>query len=265
MTIGLLAYAFGQRAFIAGILVALTCSTMGVFIVLRRLSLISDGLGHVSLAGIAAGILLGFYTLWGAIIAVFAGIFGINYLRKLEIPGDAAIAIMFSAGLAVGIVLISMSNAATAELESYLFGAILGISNADVVLALLLSVFVIATICVLFKEFFAVTFDAEFARVSGLPVDGLEFLFTFLTGMTIVISIKLVGILLVTSMIVIPAISAMLFRLSFKRTILAANAIAVLSVVLGLYASFYYNLASGGTIVLVSVGVFLISLAYSRA
>jgi zinc transport system permease protein len=131
-------------------------------------------------------------------------------------------------------------------------------------MALSLSVLVIATVCILFKEFFAVTFDAEFARVSGLPVDKLEFLFTFLTGMTIVVSIKLVGILLVTSMIVIPAISAMLFGFGFKRTILAANAIAVLSVVLGLYASFYYNLASGGTIVLVSVGMFLISLAYNR-
>jgi zinc transport system permease protein len=263
MVIGLLTYAFGQRALVAGLLVALTCSTIGVFIVLRRLSLISDGLGHVSLAGIAAGILFGFYTLAGAIIAVFAGIFGINYLRKLKIPGDTAIAVMFSAGLALGVVLISLSNAATAELETYLFGAILGISNADVLLALGLGIFVIATICVLFKEFFAITFDPEFAKVSGIPVDKLEIVFTFLTGLTVVISIKLVGILLVTSMIVVPAISAMLFKFNFKRTIMAANLIAIFSVVAGLYTSFFYNLASGGTIVLVSIGVFLIALTYT--
>ena len=264
MTIGLLTYAFGQRAFIAGILVALTCSTMGVFIVLRRLSLISDGLGHVSLAGIAAGILFGFYTLWGAMIAVVAGIFGINYLRKLHIAGDTAIAIMFSAGLALGIVLISLSNAATAELESYLFGAILGISTQDVILALCLSAFVIATIYLLFKEFFAITFDSEFAKISGMPVERLELLFTLLTGLTIVVSIKLVGVLLVTSMIVVPSISAMLFKVNFRRTILLANALAVASVISGLYLSFWYNLASGGTIVLVSIALFLAVLAFNK-
>jgi zinc transport system permease protein len=264
MPVGLLTYAFGQDAFIAGILVALTCSTMGVFIVLRRLSLISDGLGHISLAGIAAGILFGFYTLLGAMVAVFAGIFGINYLRRMNIAGDTAIAIMFSAGLALGIVLISLSNAATAELESYLFGAILGISAQDVLLALGLSALVIATVYLLFKEFFAMTFDSEFAKVSGMPVERLELLFTLLTGLTIVVSIKLVGVLLVTSMIVVPAISSMLFRINFRRTILLANAIAVASVVAGLYISFWYNLASGGTIVLVSIAIFLLCIPSSR-
>lgn len=264
MAVGLLTYAFGQHALIAGILVALTCSTLGVFIVLRRLSLISDGLGHVSLAGIAAGILFGFYTIWGAIIAVFAGVFGIGYLRRLKIAGDAAIAIMFSAGLSIGIVLISLSPNGGAELEAYLFGAILGIGITDVYMALGLGIFVLATVYLLFKEFFAITFDPEFARVSRLQVDRLEFLFTFLVGLTVVITIKLVGILLVTSMIVIPAISAMLFRFNFKRTILLSNIMAVLAVVIGLYASFYLNLASGGTIVLASVGILVLSLAYNR-
>ena len=111
--IGLLTYAFGQRALIAGILVGLACSTLGVFIVLRRLSLISDGLGHIALSGIAAGILFGFYTIYGAIVAVFAGIFGINLLKRFKIPGDTAIAILFSAGLALGVVLISISRYGT--------------------------------------------------------------------------------------------------------------------------------------------------------
>ncbi|VVB77447.1 ABC 3 transport family protein [uncultured archaeon] len=262
--IDILAYGFGQRALLAGVLVALTCSTLGVFLVLKRQSLISDGLGHVSLAGIAAGVLFGFYPIYGAIAAVFAGVFGINALRKLRIPGDAAIAILFSAGLALGVVLISASKYASADLLSYLFGAILGIGYTDVYLALGLGFAVMATIYVLFKELFAVTFDPEFARVSGLPVERLELVFTLLTGITVVISIKLVGILLVTSLIVIPAVSAMLLRLDFKNTLLAANAIAVLSVVIGLMASFYYDLASGGTIVLVSVGIFAAVLANSR-
>lgn len=171
---------------------------------------------------------------------------------------------MFSAGLALGIVLISLSNAATAELESYLFGAILGISAQDVLLALCLGAFVIATVYLLFKEFFAMTFDAEFAKVSGMPVERLELLFTLLTGLTIVVSIKLVGVLLVTSMIVVPSASAMLFRINFRRTILLANAIAVASVVAGLYLSFWYNLASGGTIVLVSIAIFLLCMSYGR-
>ncbi|HVA82780.1 MAG TPA: metal ABC transporter permease [Candidatus Aquilonibacter sp.] len=264
MAVGLLTYAFGQRALIAGILAALTCSTLGVFLVLRRFSLISDGLGHVSLAGIAAGIYFGFDAIWGAIVAVFVGVFGIGYLRKLKIPGDTSIAVMFSAGLALGIVLISLSNNGGAELEAYLFGDILGISSVDLYIASALGVVVIATVYALFKEFFSVTFDPEFAQINGLPVDRLEFLFTFLTGLTVVVSIKLVGILLVTSLIAIPAISSMLFKFNFKKTILLANAIAVLSVILGLYISFWYNFASGGTIVLVSIGAFLISLAYNK-
>src|SRR5207302_331089 len=126
-----------------------------------------------------------FYFLWGAVIAVFSGVFGINMLRRLKIPGDTAIAIMFSAGLALGIVLISLSTSATAELEAYLFGAILGISLQDMLMALFLGIFVVATILILFKEFFAITFDPKFAKSSGLPVDKLEYLFTFLIGLTV--------------------------------------------------------------------------------
>ncbi len=227
MTLELINYVVGQRALIAGVLAALTCSTLGVFIVLRKLSLVSDGLGHISLAGIAAGILIGFNTLWGAAVAVFAGVFGIGYLRKLKIPGDAAIAIMFSAGLALGMVLISMSSNSGADLEAYFFGDISAISAGDIYLAAGLGMAVIATVCILFKEFFAVTLDPEFAKVSGLPVDRLEFVFTFLIGLTVVVSIKLMGVLLITSLIVMPAISSMLFKLNFKRTILFANAMAI--------------------------------------
>ena len=184
--------------------------------------------------------------------------------RKMKISGDAAIAILFSAGLALGIVLISKSKYASADLMSYLFGTILGIGTSDVLIALLLGIFVIGTIYALFKEFFTLTFDPEFAKISGIPVEKLELLFTLLTGLTVVISIKIVGILLVTSLIVIPAVSAMLFGLSFRRTILVSNVIAVASVVLGLFASFHYDLASGGTIVLVSIGMFLAALTYNR-
>ena len=264
MVLEFLLFRFGVRAFVGGLIVAVTCASLGVFIVLRRLSLISDGLGHVAFGGIALGFWTGIYPLYTAVASVIAGSFGIHALGRLRVASDAAIAIMFSAGLAIGVVIISLAHSAPADLLSYLFGTILGISDTDVILAAVLGVIVLTLLGILWKAWIAITLDPDFARVAGLPVTALEILFTILVGLTVVVATRLVGVLLVSSLMVIPAIAAIQLHLPFRRTVLAAIGIAIVSVVIGLQLSFSYDLASGGVIVLVTIGFFIVTAIGSR-
>jgi zinc transport system permease protein len=232
--------------------------------VLRRLSLISDGLGHVAFGGIALGFWTGIYPLYTAVASVIAGALGIHALGKLRVASDAAIAILFSGGLAIGIVLISLAQSAPADLLSYLFGTILGINDNDVYLAAGLGMIVLVVLGLLWKEWIAITLDTDFARVAGMPVTALEILFTILVGLTVVVATRLVGVLLVSSLMIIPAIAAIQLRLPFRRTVIAALAIAIASVVIGLQFSFSYNIASGGAIVLVTIAFFILTASFAR-
>ena len=208
MVFEFLMFKFGVRALIGGLIVAVTCASLGVFIVLRRLSLIADGLGHVAFGGIALGFWTGLYPLYTAVASVIAGALGIHALGRLRVASDAAIAILFSGGLAIGIVLISLAQSAPGDLLSYLFGTILGINDNDVYLAAGLGVIVLLVLWLLWKEWVAITLDPDFARVAGMPVTTLEVLFTVLVGLTVVVATRLVGVLLVSSLMVIPAIAA---------------------------------------------------------
>lgn len=260
----LLSYSFGTRALIAGLLMAVTCASLGVFLVLRRLALISDGLGHVAFGGVALGLYLQVYPLYTAVASVLAGALGIHAMRRLRISGDTAIGIMFSAGLAIGIVLVGLSHSAGADLLSYLFGTLLGVNEQDIQLSFALALVVLGTLLLFFKEWFFITFDIESAQAAGLPVSRLELLFTILTGLTVVIATKVIGLLLVTSLMVVPSMSAILLKMDFKRTLLAANALAILATLAGLEASFAFDLAPGGSIVLASVVLFLAALSYGK-
>jgi zinc transport system permease protein len=264
MVLEFLMFKFGVRAFIGGLVVAVTCASLGVFIVLRRLSLIADGLGHVAFGGIALGFWTGLYPLYTAVASVIAGAFGIHALGRLRVASDAAIAILFSAGLAIGIVLVSMAQSAPADLLSYLFGTILGINDNDVYLAAGLGVIVLVVLFLLWKEWVSITLDPDFARVAGMPVTALEILFTVLVGLTVVVATRLVGVLLVSSLMVIPAIAAIQLKKPFRRTVFLALGIAIVSVVIGLQLSFSYNIASGGSIVLVTIGFFILAVLISR-
>ena len=171
---------------------------------------------------------------------------------------------MFSAGLAIGVVLISLAQSAPADLLSYLFGTILGINDNDVILAACLGIIVLVLLSLLWKEWIAITLDPDFARVAGMPVSILEILFTILVGLTVVVATRLVGVLLVSSLMVIPAIAAIQLRLPFRRTVFAALCMAIISVIVGLQLSFSYNLASGGAIVLVTIVFFILTTLVSR-
>ena len=264
MVLEFLAYQFGIRALIGGLIVAVTCSSIGVFLVLRRLSLVADGLSHVAFGGIAFGLFAGIYPLYTAVVGVVLGALGIHALGKLRVASDAAIAIMFAAGLAIGIILISVTQNVVVDVLSFLFGTILGINQTDLYLAAGLGVLVLGILLLFWKEWVGITVDAEFARVSGLPVPALELVFTILTGLTVVVAMRLVGVLLVSSLIVIPASAMIQLKMQFKQTVLSACGVAVVSVVAGLQLSFMYNLAPGGSIVLVTICFFILAAVVAR-
>jgi len=255
----LLTFEFMQRAFIAGLLVAVT------FVVVRRLSMIGDTLSHASLAGIAAGMLGGFYPLWGALIFSLAAAIGVEKLRKrFSQYAELSISIVLSASIGLAVVLISLAKSFNADLMSYLFGSIIAVNMLDIYTILALSVIILISVLLLYKEFFYMAFDEEGAELSGIPVATLNIYFTALTAMTIVVSMRVVGILMVSSLIVVPVACSLLIAKSFKNTIVLSVVFALISVVVGLFTSYYFDLAPGGSIVLTSVLILLIVLGFKR-
>lgn len=261
----LLNYEFMQRAVVAGLLVAVICPLVGIFVVMRRLSMIGDTLSHASLAGIAAGMLGGFYPLWGALMFSLAAAIGVEQLRK-RFPqyAELSISIVLSAGIGLATVLISLANSFNADLMSYLFGSIIAVNMLDIYTILALSVIIIVSVRLLYKEFFYMAFDEEGAELAGIPVAALNIYFTVLTAMTIVVSMRVVGMLMVSSLMVVPVAAGLLISRSFKNTVFLSVAFAIISVIAGLITSYYFDLAPGGSIVLTSVFILLAVLAVKR-
>lgn len=257
-------YGFMQRAFIAAIMIAIICSAIGTFIVLKRLSMIGDGLAHIALGGIAMGLFFNVYPIIAALFFSAISALGINHLRKIKVHGDVAIAIFFSAGLAVAVVVLSLANGFNVGLFGYLFGSILTVSETDLQIILGLGILTVGAIILFYKELVYLTFDEESAMVSGIPVDKLNDALVVLTAITVVISIKIVGVLLVSSLLVVPAATSLQISKNFKETILFSTVFAILSVVTGLISSYYFNIATGGAIVLVSIVVFAVVMLYKN-
>lgn len=249
---------FMQRALVSGIAVAVICSAIGLFLVLRRHSLFGDALAHMAFGGIAIGLFTNVYPLWTAIVVSILGALGITKLRQsTKIPADATIAVLLSSGLALGVVLVSLSGGFNVDLFSFLFGSILLVSADEVIMILAIAAGIVAVLSLLYRRLMYITFDEEQAKVSGLQVTLLNYLFIVLASITVIASIRLVGVLLISSLIVIPNITAMMFGKGFKRTALISGCIAVFSVVTGIIVSYAANLAPGGTIVLVAITIFL--------
>jgi len=256
MILEALSYGFMQKALIAGIAVGLICSFMGTFLVLRRYSLFGDGIAHVAFGGISVGLFLGVFPLWTAfIVSIFGGI-GLQKLRQsTKISGDAAVAVVLVSGLAVGVILVSSSGGFSVDLFSFLFGSILLISNEDTIMILAISAGIIATLVVLQKQFLHLTFNEEQAKLVGLRTTLLNYAFVILASITVVTSMRLVGILLISALIVIPNITAMMFGKGFKKTVCISMGISVISVIGGILLSYFLNLAPSGTIVIITVGI----------
>jgi len=256
MILEALSYGFMQKALIAGIAVGLICSFMGTFLVLRRYSLFGDGIAHVAFGGISVGLFLGVFPLWTAfIVSIFGGL-GLQKLRQsTKISGDAAVAVVLVSGLAVGVILVSSSGGFSVDLFSFLFGSILLISNEDTIMILAISAGIIATLTLLQKQFLHLTFNEEQAKLGGLRTTLLNYAFVVLASITVVTSMRLVGILLISALIVVPNITAMMFGKGFKKTVFISMSIAVISVVSGILVSYSFNVAPSGTIVVIAVGI----------
>lgn len=267
MVLDILQVTFVQRALVTGIAIAVICSVVGIFLVLRRQSLFGDALSHMAFGGIAVGLIGNVYPLWVAFGVSVLGALGVTKLRQsTKIPPDAAVAVLLSSGLALGVVLVSLDEGSlSVDLFSFLFGSILLVSNEDIVTILLIAAGVLAATAVLYRKLLYISFDEEQARVSGLQVSKLSYLFIVIASITVIASIRLVGILLISSLIVIPSISAMMLGKGFKKTMLISISISVFSVVTGIIVSYAINAAPGGTIVLITIAVFLAILGWKSA
>jgi zinc transport system permease protein len=227
----ILEFGFMQRALITGLAVAVTCSVIGLFLVLRRQSLFGDAISHVAFGGIAIGLFINLYPIWTAFIVSIFGALGITKLREsTKIPPDSAIAVLLTSGLAVGVVLIGLAGGFTLDLYSFLFGSILLVSPQDTLTILVLSAAVLSIISVIYRKLLYVTFDEQQAKVSGIQVTNLNYLFIVLASITVITSIRLVGVLLISSLVVIPNITAIMFGKGFNKTLIISFLIAVYSV-----------------------------------
>jgi zinc transport system permease protein len=247
----------------ASIIVAIIAPLVGIFLILRRYALIADSLAHVSLAGVALGILLGVNPLVTAMgVAVFSSV-AIERLRlSKRVSGESALAMFLSGGLALAVVLLSFSNAPDADLEDYLFGSISGVTNLDTLMMFGLGLVIVAFLAAFYKELIYVTFDEEAARVSGIPVRSVNMMLIFLTALAVSLAIPIVGVLLISALIVIPALAALQLRKSFLKTIVWAEIFSIFSVTAGIAVSLYSNIEASGVIVLVAIAIFLTTLMF---
>ena len=252
-------FAFMQRALITGTAMAILCSIIGLFLVLRRQSLFGDAMSHVAFGGIAFGLFVNLYPIWTAFIVSVLAALGITKLREsTKIPPDSAIAVLLSSGLALGVVLISLSKGFNLDLFSFLFGSILLVGFQDEITVLVLSFAIVLIIFFSYKKLMYITFNEEQAKVSGLDVSKMNYLFIILSSITVITSIRLVGVLLISSLLVIPNITAIMFGKGFRKTALISIIIAVCSVEIGIVLSYVLDIAPGGAIVLVSIIIFII-------
>jgi zinc transport system permease protein len=258
-------YSFIQRAIITGIFVALLCSTLGLFLVLRRLSLIGDGLAHISFGGVALGLFLGVFPIYIAIPTVIIGALIILVLMdKIKIYGDAAIGIIASVGIAAGVILASISHGFNLDLLSYLFGNILAISIGEMYLSIALSIVVLLVISLFYYDLFSITFNEEYAKVAGVRVRVINTMLVVLTAITVVLSIRVVGIMLISAFIVLPPVIALQLAKGFKSAIIVSAITSVITVILGILVSFILNIPAGAMIVIANFIFLLLAIGYKK-
>ncbi|MDR3589101.1 MAG: metal ABC transporter permease [Negativicutes bacterium] len=261
----ILQFDFMQRAVVAGLLVGLICPIIGIFIIMKKQSLVGDGLGHIAFAGVATGWLLGIYPVLSATVVTVLAAVGIEELRaRRPAFADMTLAIFFYTGIACAVLFSSMAKTNAASLLGYLFGSIVTVSNQDVWTVAVLALVVLLALGVIFKELVFVTFDEEVARISGLPIKKINMVLAILTALTVSVSMRIVGILMVSALMVIPVAASLQISRSFRGTLINAVIISEVSVITGLTASFYLNFASGGTIVIVAALLFVVAFSLKQ-
>ena len=266
MVFDILSFGFMQNAIISGIAISLVCSTVGLFLVLRKYSLFGDALAHSAFGGVALGLFLGVYPLWAAYVVSILSALALTKIRqKFDISGDAIIAILLSSGIAIGIVLISLSGGFSIDIFSFLFGSILLVSTENVIMVLGLCAAIFIILITGYRKFMYITFSEEQAQVSGIPVQKLNYLLIAIAGITVVTSMQLVGVLLVSALFVIPNVTAMMFKRSFKQTVILSMSFSVFSTVAGIIISYPLDIAPSGMVVLIAIMLFIGSLIIKSA
>jgi zinc transport system permease protein len=270
---GIFHYEFLQNAFLTGIMIGVIAPLLGVFVVVRRLSLIADALSHVTLAGIAASLLLernvammaGLNPLYlGMVFSVGGSLFieklrGVyNHYQELAIP------IILSSGIGLGVIFISLANGFNTDLFSYLFGSVSAVSRTDLWVVFIIGILVILVIILLYKELFLLSFDEEHAKASGIAAKSIHFIFIVMVALVIAASMRIVGILLVSSLMTLPVAASIRIAKGFKQTILLSVLFGEVSVLGGLFTAYYLDLAPGGTIVMIAVLILIFSIFYKK-
>jgi len=263
--IEMLSYDFMQRAFLAGIIIAILASLSGTFVVLRRYSMISETLAHSALVGVAVGLVAGYNPLWMAVIVAVLSAWLIEYLRsEFTLYSDAVLAILLSGSLALAVIIVSLGGAFNNSLFSYLFGSILSVSTQDVITIAIFGTIALVSLLVFSRQLYFIAYDEEVAKTSGIKVKFLNFLLVSVVAIIIALSIRVVGSLLIGALMVIPTVAALQFRVGFFKTGLISTTFALMSVISGMSLSYYFSLPSGATIVLCVLCIFIISLVYNK-
>lgn len=266
MNLDIFQYTFIIRGLEAGVVVALIAPLIGIFLVLRRYSLIADTLAHISFAGVALGLFFGLNPILTAIGTTVISSLGIESLRtSKKVYGESSLALFLSGALAVALILLSLAKGFNANLFSYLFGSIVTVTQNDIYVISLFATITAFLLILFYKELVYISFDEESAKVSGIPTRFINLLLIILAALVISISIPIVGILLISALMIIPVVTALQFKKNFSTTIFIAEIISVFSVISGIISSFYLNISTSGAIVLIMLAIFCLTLLAKQA
>ncbi|MDM5359743.1 metal ABC transporter permease [Peribacillus sp. RS7] len=273
MISGILQFEFLQNAFLTGIIIGAIAPLVGVFVVVRRMSMISDALSHVALAGIAFSLLLqkSFLSLAGLnplYIGMAFSVGGSLFIEKLrgvyKHYQELAIPIIMSGGMGLSVIFISIADGFNTDLYGYLFGSVSAVSRADLYVILAVGIVVALMLTLLYKELFLLSFDEEHAKASGIPYKAIHFIFIVMVALVIAASMKIIGILLVSSLMTLPVAASLRFAKGFKEMIVFSVLFGEISVIGGLFLSYNLDLAPGGTIVIIAVLILILSILFDK-
>lgn len=261
-----LSYGFVQRGLIAGSLVAAACALLGVFLVLKRLSLIGDGMSHVCLTGVAVALLTSTSPVYMSIPVVMLSSWGImKLIQKIRIYGDAAIGIVSAAGISVGLLLTSLAGGFNTDLLGYLFGSILSVSAGETILCAVLLAVVLSLLLGFYRYLISACFDEPFSKTRGISVEAVNTILVLITSVAVVLAFKVVGIFLISALIIIPPVAALLLSRTFKQVLWLSVLFGVVSVWGGIYISFVWDIPSGASIILMNLVILVLSYGVGKS
>ena len=259
LLLSMFAYPFIVRAFVVGILVSLCASLLGVPLVLKRYSMIGDGLSHVSFGALSVAVACGFAPLWFSIpVVVIAAFILMHVAEKSRVSADAMIAVFSASALAIGVIVTSLTTGMTTDVDSYMFGSILAMEKEDVWVSLILSIVVLGMFVICYHRIFAITFDENFAQATGVSVSFYNTLIAILTAITVVLGMRMMGALLISSLIIFPALSSMRLFKRFSLVILCAAILSVVCFCVGMVGSYQFDTPVGASVVVANLAAFLL-------